>query len=121
MLFGGAIPIQPGKTERARRFAEELEPHRAEYEALNERYGVRQNAIWISHSRDGRDLYVNVYDVEPEGRPPMGARTWDVAGSAYDRWWVGWVQDVLGIDMLAERTFAAPPEPIFTWRAEDRS
>lgn len=115
MLFGGAIPIQPGKTDRARRFAEELEAHRAEYEALNARYGVVANAIWISHSRDGRDIYVNVYDVETEGRPSMSERVWDPDGSAYDRWWLDWVSDVLGVDMLSERTFRAPPERIFSW------
>ena len=120
MLFGGAIPILPGKTERARRFAEELSPHRAEYEALNEKYGVTGNAIWISHSRDTRDLYVNVYEVAP-GSPPMSERVWDPEGSAYDRWWVEWVRDVLGVDMTKERTFAAPPERIFEWRADQRA
>ena len=115
MLFGGAIPIRPGKTDRARRLAEELEPHMAEYEALNAKYGVRSNAIWISHSRDGRDLYVNVYDVDPVGHPAMGERVWDPEGSAYDRWWLEWVKDVLGVDMLVERTFARPPEEVFSW------
>jgi len=118
MLFGGAIPILPGKTDRARRFQEELEAHRAEYETLNDRYGVAANAIWISHSRDGRDLYVNLYDVVP-GSPPMSQRVWNPTGSAYDRWWVDWVADVLGVDMTKERTFAAPPERIFEWRADD--
>ena len=99
MLFGGAIPILPGKTERARRLADELDAHRAEYEALNARHGVIANAIWISHSRDGRDIYVNVYDVAPEGHPPMSERVWDPNGSAYDRWWLEWVNDVLGIDI----------------------
>lgn len=118
MLFGGAIPILPGKTDRARRFGEELAAHQAEYEALNARYGVQANAIWISHSRDGRDLYVNVYDVAP-GSIPMGDRVWDPERSAYDRWWLGWVADVLGVDMTRERTFAAPPERIFEWRADE--
>jgi hypothetical protein len=120
MLFGGAIPILPGKTDRVRQFSAELSSHVAEYEALNEKYGVRANAIWISHSRDGRDMYVNVYEVAP-GSTPMSERVWNPEGSAYDRWWVEWVTDVLGVDMTKERTFASPPERIFEWRADEPS
>jgi hypothetical protein len=116
MLFGGARPILPGRTERALRLADELRDHQAEYEALNARYGIRAHAMWVSHLVSGLDLWMTIYDMEPEHMAAMRTRTWDPAGSAYDRWWLEWVRDVLGVDMLVHNGYAAPPEPIFEWR-----
>ena len=118
MLFGGARPIMPGKTDRARRVAEELEVHRAAYDALNARYRVRAHAMWVTHLSGGLDLWVYIYDMEPEDlRTMREERVWDPEQSAYDRWWLGWVNDVLGVDMQTDNGFAAPPERIFDWTA----
>ena len=116
MLFGATKPIVPGKMERARRVAEELAEHREEYEALNARFRLRSHAMWASHLSTGVDMWVNVYEIDEEDLWPMGRRTWDL-DSAYDRWWLEWTKDVLGVDMLAGGGFAAPPEPLFEWSA----
>jgi len=117
MLFSTARPILMGKLERARRVTDELEPHRAEYEALNARYGVRQHAMWVSHHPVAGDIYVALYDIDPAGLRAMRERSWDPHGSAYDRWWLEWVEDVLGFDLRSGSGFTAPPEPIFDWRS----
>lgn len=117
MLFSTARPVLPGKFDRARRVTEELAEHRAEYEALNERYGVRQHAMWVSHHPTAGDIYVALYEIDPAGLELMRTRTWDPEHSAYDRWWLEWVEDVLGHDLRSGSGFVAPPEPIFEWSA----
>ena len=59
MLFGGARVVLPGKMDRVRRLAGELEEHRAEYDALNAKYRIRTHAIWASHLVDGTDIVVD--------------------------------------------------------------
>ena len=117
MLFGNARPIRPGRTARVRRLPDELRPHRAEYDALNAGYGIRSHVMWVSHLAGGVDLWVNIYEMDPEDMARMRGRTWDPDGSPYDRWWLAWVEDVFGVDMRADAGLAALPESIFEWRA----
>lgn len=114
MLFASATPIVPGATERYRRLATELDPHLGEYERLNDRYGVRRHAFWISHARDGSDIGVSVYDISADGLRAMGKRRWDPR-SAHDAWWLDFVQDVNGVDMTREPAHRKPPEQVFAW------
>lgn len=116
MLFSTARPIRPGKLERARRVSKELEKHRAEYEALNSLYRVRQHAMWVSHHAVAGDIYVAMYDIDARGLQAMRKRSWDPGRSDYDRWWLEWVEDVLGLDLRTGSGFTAPPESIFDWR-----
>ncbi len=118
MLFGAAKPILPGTMDRARRLATELEEHRVEYEALNARFRLKAHAMWASHLSSGLDLRVNTYDIEPEDLKLMGSRVFDPENSDYDRWYVEWCRDVLGVDILASGGFAAPPEPLSGWAAK---
>jgi hypothetical protein len=118
LLFGAAKPIVPGQMDRARRVAEELGDHRDEYEALNAKFRLRAHAMWASHLSSGLDVWVNVYDIEPEDLQTMGGRRFDPENSDYDRWYVEWCRDVLGVDVLAGGGFAAPPELLFGWTAE---
>lgn len=119
MLFGAAIPVLPGKSERVRRFQEEVEPYRYEYETLNARYALEGHSIWLSHELDGSDVIVNVYDIPTiDDLKKMRSREWDM-DSPYDRWWVGWVRDVLGIDLIEGSPFLQPPERVFVWSRDD--
>jgi hypothetical protein len=113
MLFASAVPLEPGRTDRYRGLARELEPHLEEYSDLNRYFEVSRHAFWINHGRKG-DLGVSVYDISPEGLSRMRERQWD-ATSSYDRWWLGFVQDVNGIDMLQSPPHRAPPELVFSW------
>ncbi len=116
MLFASAVPLVPGKTDRYRNLAAELEPHLEEYASLNARFQVGRHAFWINHARNGTDLGVSVYEIAPEGLAEMKQRVWDPS-SPYDRWWLEFVRDVNGVDMLIEPSHAAPPEPVFAWEA----
>ena len=116
MLFASATPIVSGKTGRYRDLEHEIPHHLQEYETLNQRYGVVRHAYWISHPRIGPDVGVSVYDISPEGLADMRGRTWDPA-SAHDRWWLGFVHDVNGVDMLEESPHEAPPEQVWSWQA----
>lgn len=116
MLFASATPIVPGRTDRYRGLGTELESHVADYEALNERYGVASHSYWISHARNGTDIGVSVYDISPEGLAAMKTRQWD-PGSPHDAWWLGFVQDVNGVDMLEQSPHRAAPEQVFDWSA----
>jgi hypothetical protein len=114
MLFASATPLVPGGADRYRGLSAELEPHRAEYEAINSRFGVTRHSYWISHPRDGSDIGVSVYDISPEGLDLMRRRQWDPA-SPYDAWWLGFVRDVNGINMLEHSAHREPPEQVFSW------
>lgn len=114
MLFASAVPLVPGRTDRYRNLGIELEPHHEEYAALNARYDVAKHAFWINHTRAGTDLGVSVYDLGEDGFAAMRLRQWDQS-SPYDRWWLDFVRDVNGVDMLSEPSHAAPPEQVFTW------
>jgi hypothetical protein len=46
----------------------------------------------------------------------MRKRQWDTS-SDYDKWWLGFVRDVNGIDMLQTPPHRAPPELVFGWEA----
>jgi hypothetical protein len=119
MLFGNARPILPGKLERVRGLADELAPHRDEYDALNAGYRIRSHVMWVSHLVDDVDLWVNIYEMDPEDMARMRQRTWDPAVSAYDRWWLEWVEDVFGVDMRTRNGLAGPPEKVFEWEASE--
>jgi hypothetical protein len=115
MLFASAVPIEPGRTDRYRALAGELEPHLAEYAGLNRSFEVARHAFWINHGQRG-DLGVSVYDISTDGLARMRQRQWD-ASSDYDKWWLGFVRDVNGIDMLQTPPHRAPPELVFGWEA----
>ena len=118
MLFATAVPIQPGKMERFRLLDQELTSHRAEYEALNDRFGVRAHSIWSAPQLDGTDLALNLYDIDRAGLQEMARRVWDLE-SPYDRWWIEWVGDVYGVDLLAPGGSRGAPRPVFEWVRED--
>ncbi len=116
MLFASAVPIRPGKTGRYRGLSTELEPHLEEYRDLNQRFEVKGHAYWINHGHE-TDLGVSVYDISSAGLGRMRLREWD-PGSAYDRWWLEFVADVNGLDLLQGPAHVAPPEPVFAWHDE---
>lgn len=114
MLFGTAYRIREEKLDRLRGVGDELDPHRAEYEALNHRFRVGAHSIWVHQQADGALIALNLYEIDPEGLRDMGRREWDL-DSAYDRWWIEWVGDVYGVDLLSPSPARKAPEEIFSW------
>jgi hypothetical protein len=117
MLFASATPIVSGRTARYRDVGRELQPHLARYEELNGRYEVSRHAYWISHAHDGTDIGVSVYEISAEGLTSMRTREWEPA-SSYDAWWLDFVRDVNGVDMLRTSAHREPPEQVFAWSVE---
>jgi hypothetical protein len=103
-------PILPGKRERVLRTAEEIEAHRADYEALNRQAGMRRHVEFVQRTPMG-DLHIVVYDLDHPAA--LGRQFGD---SDYDRWWVSRLKDVYGIDVEADG--APAPEILRTWSWE---
>ncbi len=104
------LPVVPGQSERAKRFTEELEAHLAEYEELNRRASLKRHMTWLQESPMG-DLPITVFQIdEPE---KLNRR---FTGSEYDRWWLGYLREVHGIDLAGG---SPPPLPamVLDWQA----
>jgi hypothetical protein len=106
-----ALPVLPGKAERVRNFAQELEPHRAEWDRLcREAGGFTHYNMTLQESPMG-DLciYSMVLDDPAKIRMRFG-------DTPYDRWWLAFAKDVHGIDLNGPDV-PAPPPSVFTWKA----
>jgi hypothetical protein len=87
-----AIPVLPGKSDRVAKLEEELGPVWGEYEELNRQATVSRHLVFLQHMPLG-DVMVNVLEV---GDPSKIARRF--SDSAYDRWFIDYTKDVVGID-----------------------
>ncbi len=108
--IASALPVLPGQAGRVRDFAAEIEPHLEEFERLNREATVTRYASWLQESPMG-DLELVV--MESEDPTKIARRFTD---SDYDRWWLGYLKDVHGIDMLVPKP-PAPPPMIWEWKA----
>jgi len=110
-IIAYALPIVAGQTESARSFAAELDEagHRARYEELNRRAGVRRHLEWVQATPTGDQLIVAFEADRPEalGRP--------FVDDEYDRWWRTRVQRLHGFDPA---TAGALPVLCYSWPAE---
>lgn len=105
-----ALPVVPGQSERAKRFAEELKPRRATYEGLNKKATVKRHLAWLQQTPMG-DLLITVFEADDPRRLLR-----EFTDSDYDRWWLAYVKDVHGVD-LSQGT-PSLPELVFTWEAK---
>ncbi len=104
-----ALPVLPGKAERVRKVGKEIAQHQAEWERLCRETGDFQHYnITLQESPMG-DLciYSMVLEDPSRVRSTFGE-------SEYDRWWLGFVRDVHGIDLQGG---AAMPASVFTWHS----
>jgi hypothetical protein len=105
------LPIRSSQTMAARDLAVELdrEGHRARYEELNRRAGVRRHMEWVQSGPNGDQLIV-VFDIDTPERlvRPFG-------DDEYDRWWVSRFKRIHGFDPA---TPGPPPELTFSWTAD---
>ena len=98
-----AIPIKPGKLEAWTSWCGELTgPRKAEFDDMNQRFGLTTHASWHQANPDGTDLAVVVID-----GPGASAFLGKIATSnhEFDTWFRSQIEDVHPMD------FSAPPPP----------
>jgi Family of unknown function (DUF6176) len=106
-LIAFAAPILPGKREQWDRFIEELNgPRHAEFEAANQRAGVRERTF-LQQAPDGTELVI----ITLEGDHPETAKA-RVANEDHDfaRWFVQQVQEIHGFDLREPFPGPAPAQ-----------
>jgi hypothetical protein len=98
-----AVPIKPGKVEAWESWCAELTgPRKAEFDDLNQRYGLTTHASWHQANPDGSDLAVVVFD-GPGASEFMGKMAH--SDNEFDAWFRSSIEDVHPMD------FSAPPPP----------
>lgn len=98
-----AVPINPGKADAWEAWTVELTgPRKAEFDDMNQRYGLTTHAAWLQVNPDGSQLAVVVFD-----GPGATSFMHDLAGSdhEFDTWFRSSVEDIHPMD------FSAPPPP----------
>ena len=107
-----AVPIQPGQTDACRQLlADCAGPRRAEYENLQRRSGVTEEAYWLQTTPAG-DTFIVVSDSDQRAFATLMASP----QTDFDRWFRERCQTVLGFDPAAIGE-AGPPELLLEWRA----
>jgi hypothetical protein len=110
-VFNAAFPILPGKTEQARRFAEEvMGSRRADFDKSQARFGATKETWALQSTPDGDFMLVwfEAADVE------KGFATLAESTEAFDVWFRGQVQETTGFDLGAPPE-DPPPEVLVDW------
>jgi hypothetical protein len=97
-----SAPILPGKSERYRKFAHEVERRRSEYEASRKRLGITKEMAWIQATPQG-DVAVVYFEAADPERAMQGLAT---SQDAFDVWFRAYTLDVHGLDLTQP-----PPGP----------
>jgi len=95
----GAIvaPIQPGKLNGWEAFMAELNgPRKAEFEDMNERFGVTSHRAWLQQTPDGHQMVIAVHD-GPGADAFMGRLA--TSEDEFDGWFRDQLQEAHGIDL----------------------
>lgn len=108
-MVSGAFPVLPGKADRVRNFGKELAPNQAEFERLcRECGGFTHFNVTLQESPMG-DLAIYAMVLEDPSKVRMA-----FGDSPYDKWWLGYLKDVHGVDLSAGTP--PPPPSVFTWQ-----
>src|SRR5919106_5024092 len=105
-----AMPVLPGRSERVAGFGKELEPLRDEFEQLNRRATISRQLMFLQRTPMG-DVIVNVWEIDDPAKVDR-----EFTDSAYDRWFVDFSKDVVGLDPRGPSDLELP-ELIFSWSA----
>lgn len=98
MAYALAARIPSGKTEAVRRlFAESLGPRKAEYEDLQRRSGITEEAYWLQTDPEG-DLLIVVSNRDQEAFMEIMANP----QTDFDRWFRDQMQEVFAFDLNAQ-------------------
>ncbi len=105
-----ALPVVPGQESRARNFEGEVRQHWDEMLELNAAAGLNR---WAVANQEGPQGMLQIHMLDAEDLSRMGREFTD---SAYDRWWLGYLNDVCGLsrEMLSSMQ---PGPTVFDWQA----
>ena len=93
-VASAAFPVLPGKADRVRNFAQEVAPHKAEFDRLCRDAGAfRYFNVTLQPSPMG-DLCIYSFVFDDPGNVRMR-----FSNSDYDNWWTDFVKDVHGVDL----------------------
>lgn len=110
--FAAALPVQAGKEDEARERGAGFRARLPDYERLNEGAKMKRHLEFLQETPYGATMII-LYEFDGDGSQLARAFT----DSDYDRWWVGHIKSVHGIDMSS----APPPPPTTTlvheWKA----
>ena len=96
MLF--ALPIKPGQTEAARSFAQEcIGPRYAEYDASEQRIGIRVENWYLQRNPAGQFFTIHVEG--PDLMSSLGA--FISSREPFDLWFKERMLDLTGVDLNA--------------------
>jgi hypothetical protein len=113
MGYAFSIPIQPGQTGACRAlFAELAGPRRAEYEDMQRRTGVTEEAYWLQTTPDGDTVVMTSNSDQRDFAALMANPRTD-----FDRWFRERVTAIFGFDPAAIEQLGPPPELLLDWRA----
>jgi len=100
-----AVPILPGKAETWETWVSELNGARkADFDDMNQRFGLTGHRAWLEHTPDGQDLVIAVHD-GPGADDFMGKLA--ASDVEFDGWFRGKIAEIHGIDFAG----AMPPMP----------
>ncbi len=110
--FAAALPVLHGKEDEARRRGEGFRRFAGEYERLNREAQLRRHLEFLQETPFGSTMIL-LYEFDGDGSKLGRAFT----DSAYDKWWVGHLKEVHGIDVTGAP--APPPKTtlVHEWKA----
>ncbi len=92
-----AVPIVPGKLETWEAWIAELNgPRKAEFDDMNQRFGVTNHRAWLQQTPDGHQMVIAVHD-GPGGDEFLGKVA--TSENEFDVWFRNSVADVHGLDL----------------------
>lgn len=98
-----AVPITPGKLDAWEAWMTDVGgPRKAEFDDMNQRYGLTTHAAWLQPTPDGNHLVVVVTD-GPGSAEFLGKLA--TSDHEFDSWFRSKIEDVHPMD------FSAPPPP----------
>lgn len=109
-VIAAALPVLPGRSDRVRRFADEVAANLDEFARLNREGTFDRYSVFLQESPSG-DVAIHVFHVQD----PSRIRT-AFTDSEYDTWWLDYLRDVHGVDL---RSMPEPPPPatlVFDWK-----
>jgi hypothetical protein len=111
MSYPIAVRIPAGKTEAVRQmFSESLGPRKAEYDDLQRRSGITEEAYWLQTDPDGDSLIVISNRDQNQFMEIMANPKSD-----FDRWFRDRIQEIFAFDLNAPTS--PPNELIGRWSA----